>query len=148
MSLQDWLNNKWLKSHKTSSQEIRNLSEKAKRDLQDAGASNISLDWRLAMAYNAALCYATIALNICGYRTAGEGHHERTIESLRYTITTDSEFIVKFQGFRKKRSIITYDHAGTVSENEVAEMIELANELHAKLKDWVKKNHPKFISDI
>lgn len=72
MTLRDWLNNKWLKSHRTSTEEIEQLFEIAKRDLHDAGVPNISLDWRLTIAYNASLRYATIALNASGYRTAGE----------------------------------------------------------------------------
>lgn len=148
MSLQDWLNNKWLKTHKTSSQEIRKLVEIARRDLQDASVQEISADSRLSMAYNAALRYATVALNICGYRTAGEGHHERTIDSLKHTIGADSDFIMKFQGFRKKRNVSSYDLAGTVSDQEVDEAIKLARELYSILKQWVEKNYPQFLSDI
>lgn len=148
MSLQHWLNSKWLKSHKTSSQEITSLVEIAKRDLKDASVEKISPDWRLNMAFNAALKFATIALNICGYRSSEDGHHQRTIDSLKYTIGANSDFISQFQAFRKKRSISSYDRAGTVSEREVAEAIRLANDLQVKVREWVKKNHPSFISEI
>ena len=36
MGLQDWANNGWLKSHKTSREEIGNLLEIVERDLKDA----------------------------------------------------------------------------------------------------------------
>ena len=148
MTLQDWLKNKWLKSHKTSVEEIKQQFEIAERDLHDSGVSTISPDWRLNMAYNASLRYATIALNACGYRTSGEGHHERLIESLKYTINADADLIAKLHRFRKKRHISSYDMAGTVSEYEVEEAIKLARELSRVVKDWLKKNHPELSIDI
>ena len=108
MTLQDWLNNTWLKSHRTSSEEIKQLFQITERDLHDASVSDISLDWRLAMAYNASLRCATIALNVCGYRTSGEGHHERLIDSLKYTIGADPDLIAKLHSFRKKRNVSSY----------------------------------------
>jgi hypothetical protein len=36
MSLQSWLNNGWLRAHKTSPQEIQDLLEIVDRDLKDA----------------------------------------------------------------------------------------------------------------
>lgn len=100
------------------------------------------------MAYNAALRCATIALHACGYRTAGEGHHERLIESLKHTIDADPDLIAKFHRFRKKRHISSYDMAGTVSEYEVDEAIKFVWELHGLVKDWLKKNHLELASDI
>ena len=100
------------------------------------------------MAYNACLRYATIALNACGYRTAGEGHHQRLIETLKYTIGADSDLITKFHRFRKKRNISSYDVAGSVSQYEVDEAIKLAQELSRLAKDWLKKKHPELAIDI
>lgn len=148
MTLQDWLNNKWLKTHKTSPEEIKQLLEIAKRDLKDANVLTISLEWRLAMAYNASLIYANIALNASGYRTAGEGHHERLIESLKYTINPDPNLIAKLQSFRKKRNISSYDMAGSVSEYEVDEAIKLARELFRLVRDWLKRNYSELALDI
>ena len=148
MTLRDWLNNQWLKSHKTSTEEIEQLFEIAKRDLHDAGVPNISLDWRLTIAYNASLRYATIALNACGYRTAGERHHERLVESLTYTIGADPDLIARFHRFRKKRNISSYDIAGSVSEYEVNEAVKFARELDRLVKDWLKREHPELAIDI
>ncbi|MGB7062726.1 MAG: hypothetical protein WBF13_10315 [Candidatus Zixiibacteriota bacterium] len=148
MTLQDWLKNKWLKSHKTSPEEISQQIEMAERDLHDAGVTTISPDWRLSMAYNASLRYATIALNVCGYRTSGEGHHERLIESLKYTLNADSDVIAKLHRFRKKRHVSSYDMAWIVSELEVEEAMKLAQELGELVKRWLKKNHPGLAKDI
>ena len=67
MSLQSWLNNGWLRPHKTSPQEIKSLLEIVDRDLKDAGG-DISADWQFGIAYNAALKLCTILVHASGYR--------------------------------------------------------------------------------
>ena len=95
MTLQDWLSNGWLKRHTSSQQELRDLLEKVDRDITEASKEEITLDWRLAIAYNACLGCATIALRVSGYRMpARAGQHYRTIQSLRFTINPDSDIII------------------------------------------------------
>ena len=65
MSLKDWLNSGWLAEHKTSPEEIRNLLGVADRDLTDCRSVGLSADWRMNIAYNAALQAATAALAVC-----------------------------------------------------------------------------------
>jgi hypothetical protein len=79
MSLKDWLKSGWLTEHKTSVQEIRNLLDVADRDLTDCLSPGLSADWRLNIAYNAALQAATAALAVCGYRATRDSHHYRII---------------------------------------------------------------------
>jgi hypothetical protein len=62
MTLKQWLNNGWLKSHKTSPQEIGNLLAIVKRDIKDASEGKISADWSFGIAYNAALKLCTILI--------------------------------------------------------------------------------------
>jgi hypothetical protein len=61
MSLQKWLENGWLRPHKSGKKEIADLLRIIDRDLQDA-AGDISADWRFGIAYNAALKLCTILL--------------------------------------------------------------------------------------
>jgi len=82
MSLEDWLNSKWLHKHETSAEEIQALIHSAEEDLHSAGIEGIAAGWKLNMAYTAALRYARAALYACGYRVAREREHERTIDSL------------------------------------------------------------------
>jgi len=63
------------------------------RDLKDAQVSQLSLDGRLGIAYNAALQSATAALAAAGYRAARESHHYRVIQSLAHTIGADENMI-------------------------------------------------------
>ena len=83
MSLRDWLRNGWLIEHRTSPQEIGDLLAVADRDLHDCRSGGLSADWRLNIAYNAALQAATAALAAAGYRPAREMHHFRVIQFSR-----------------------------------------------------------------
>ena len=55
MSLADWLANRWIVAHEPTVEEIADLLAVVDRDLEDAALSRLSADWRLSIAYNAAL---------------------------------------------------------------------------------------------
>ena len=142
MTLNDWLKNDWLKKHSPSADEVANLLGKIGRDLTEAAKTGIDLDWRLAIAYNACLGCATVALRAAGYRAPeGDGHHYRTIESLRHTMKPSPELITALQAIRKKRAIVSYDAAGIVTEADVEEAVKIAGELHAQLLPWLKASY-------
>ena len=84
MSLQQWLNNGWLRPHQTDAQEIANLLAIADRDIADAGNATLSADWRFGIAYNAALKLCTMLLFAAGYRPENTLAHYRTLLSLEY----------------------------------------------------------------
>jgi len=52
-----------------------------------------------------------------------------------------------FDQFRKKRNISGYDHAGTVSEQEAHEMVNLAGRLRQDVEDWIYENHPDLLEE-
>ena len=145
MSLQSWLRNGWLSKHLSSRQEISGLLTIVDRDLAECKISGLSPDWRLNIAYNAALQAATIALAATGYRATRESHHYRIIQSLAYTIGADSKVILQFDRFRKKRNIAKYELAGTVSEQEADEMVILAKHLRTLVQDWLQRNYSAFL---
>jgi hypothetical protein len=105
MSLTDWERNGWLSAHRTSPQEIEELFAVVERDLADSAARGISADWRMNIAYNAALQAARAALAAAGYRATREQHHYRVIQSLRETIGADVALVNALDAFRKKRNI-------------------------------------------
>ena len=145
MSLKDWLKNGWLVEHKTSPAEIADLLGVIDRDLDDCKTSGLSADWRLNIAYNAALQSATAALAASGYRAAREAHHYRVIQSLAYTIEADRELITQVDRFRKKRNIGEYDRAGTVSDHEAGGMVALAENLRDDVYTWLRKHYPELL---
>jgi len=63
VSLRDWLKHSWLVEHETSAEEIAGLPAIVERDLANAKVAGLSDDWKLNIAYNAALRAATAALH-------------------------------------------------------------------------------------
>jgi HEPN domain-containing protein len=117
----------------------------ADRDLSQCQTPNLSPDWQLNIAYNAALRAATAALAAAGYRAAREAHHYRVIQSLAYSIKADPVLIAQLDKFRKKRNISEYEDAGVVSEQEAKEMFVLAKKLRDEVEKWLRSNHPKLL---
>lgn len=141
MSLQDWLAKGWLTEHRSSTAEIGDLLRLVDRDLRDSEVPGLTADWRLNIAYNAALQVATIALAASGYRASRQAHHMRVIQSLEFTIGSDKEFITALDGFRKKRNISDYERAGFISDVEAKEMHDLAVGLRENVLTWMRKKH-------
>ncbi len=147
MSLEDWLNEGRLKTHKTSRQEITDLLRAADRDLADSQVQGLSSDRRFATAYSAALLVATLALAASGYRAQREGHHYWSIQSLAFTMELDAKTIDLLNAFRRKRNIADYERVGMVSEQEIKKMVALAKELRTMVVEWLKKNHPELLGE-
>ena len=147
MSLADWLKNSWLVEHEASVEEIAALLAIVKRDLAKAALAGLSEDWKLNIAYNAALQAASAALAAAGYRAAREQHHYRTIQSLALTIAWPGARIDRFDRFRKKRNIGGYEAAGVVSVPEAAEMHEFAAGLRDDVLAWLRAHHPQLLSE-
>lgn len=146
MSLQDWERKGWVEKHKTSPQEIEGLFQIADRDLKDCQARDLSDDWQLNIAYNAALQSAKAALAAAGYRTSREAQHFRIVQSLAFTLRLEKSLIDKLDKFRKKRNISDYERAGLVSEGEVEEAIALAHRLRKQAEDWIRTNYAHLVS--
>jgi hypothetical protein len=145
MTLEEWQKNKWLKREPSSGKEIADLLGLVERNLRDAEVDLISLDARLQFVFNAALISATIALRATGYRVpAIEGHHEKTLNSLKFTLGYDSSLIARLNGFRKKRGNIVYDMAGTTSQSEFDDLHELTVALFDHVRNWLSDNYPEF----
>ena len=144
-SLERWAEYGWLKAEPTSPEEIRSLFGIIQRDLADAKVEAISADRRFEAAFSAARTCANLALRACGFRTTTQpGHHLKTIESLELTIEAESKLIQKLRVLSKKRNATSYDAAGNVSDHELAQAIDVAEELLHSVTLWLRKNHPMF----
>lgn len=145
MSLSGWERNGWLQRHKPSPNEIRDLLAVIERDLADSAAEGLSSDWRMNIAYNAALQAATMALAAAGYRASRDQHHYRVIQSLRETLGTDTQTVNAFDAFRKKRNVAGYDQAGLVSDADASAMRTLAERLKTDVVRWLTAHHPELL---
>ncbi len=143
MSLQQWLANGWVQKHAATRKEIAELLGLAQRDLADSRNAGLSADWRLSIAYNAALQAATAALAAAGFRTSsGTPHHHHTIQSLAHTVGTDPGRIRLFDEIRRKRNTAEYDRAGFVSDAEAQAAVEFAARLREEVVQWLRDEHP------
>jgi len=113
--------------------------------LQNAQVPGLSDDWRMSIAYTAALRLANVALAASGFRAVREAHHYRLIQSLELTIELDSVRLMQFEAFRKKRNISNYERGGNVSSREALEMLTLAQHLHQAVVSWLRINHPELL---
>lgn len=146
MSLDDWLNNRWLHRHETSTEEIQALLHSADEDIRSAQIEGIASGWRLNMGYAAALRYARAALYACGYRPAREREHERTIDSLSHTVhSVEADTIKLLHKIRKMRHTATYDSVDLISEVEADAAIRVANELGERVRTWFREHHSEFL---
>jgi hypothetical protein len=142
MSFQEWQKNGWLRPHKTSRQEIADLLAVVERDLTTSADPNLDGDWRFAIAYNAALQCAGLALKAAGYEAAkGGGAHHQTIESLKLTIGDDGTIVDPLQAFRARRGGGIYEATGIASDTEIDELRNLATSLRGRVLTWLKKMH-------
>jgi len=145
VSLPNWQSNGWVRPHKSSPREIRDLLEIVDRDLKDAGGA-ISADWRFGIAYNAALKLCTILVHASGFRPEKTLQHYRTIQALSLILgdgrASDVDYL---DTCRSRRNTIEYDHAGGVTNNNVDELVGFVEELRKDVLEWLRKNHPELI---
>lgn len=146
MTLQDLLDEKRLRHHKTSAQEIAALFKIVERDLLNANIQHVTADYKFIMAYSAALQLATIALCAAGYRAAGMGHHKTTIQSLPAVMGPQANRRADYlDNCRTKRNITSYDRAGEISDTEASRIIAEVKTFRSDLLAWLKMKHPHLL---
>ena len=146
MSLENYFKNGWLKKEATSPQEIADQLGLVSRCMKDASVEGISDDLRFYTTFNAVLALANIALRASGYRTTTQpGHHMRTIETLEYTVQADNKTIRKIMAFSKKRNVASYDSAGSISNEELKQILSTADSLQQTVETWLAANYPELL---
>lgn len=144
MSLRQWADNKWLREHQSSKQEIAGLLSIVDRDIHDAATNDLSADWKFGIAYNAALKLCTILVHASGYRPEKTLQHFRTIAALPLILgDLRKEDATYLDTCRIKRNTVEYDLAGAATENDAKELLKFAIELRKDVLAWLKKTHPK-----
>ena len=147
MILKQWADNGWLRSHRTSPEEIENLISIV-RDIADAQEEGISADWRFGIAYNAALKLCTILLYASGYRAERTLQHFRTIQAMPLIIGNERKEDAKYlDSCRIKRNVVEYDYVGGATDDDANELIGFAIDLREDVMVWLKKNYPQLLSN-
>ena len=113
----------------------------------------MSDDLRFQAAYNGLLTLANVALRASGFRVSlSPGHHQRVIESLEYTLTTqDSDtrerWVRRIKAHSQKRNFASYDSAGGVSPSALKQIIRDLTALREQVDAWLRNTHPEFLGD-
>jgi len=145
MTLKQWSDNGWLKTHATTPEEIENLFQIVERDLKDA-RSGVSADWRFGIAYNAALKLCTVLLYAEGYKAERNLQHYRTIQALPKILGSEKNDDANYlDTCRSKRNTAEYDSVGVATDRDSDELIELAESLRDEVMVYLKKNHPELL---
>ncbi len=146
MSLKDWADNRWLRSHRSDPEEIEGLFSIVDRDLRDAAKRDISADWRFGIAYNAALKLCTILIHASGYRPERTLQHYRTIAALPLVLgkqrAVDAAYL---EACRTKRNTAEYDTAGVATDAEADELLQFAGKFRQEVMDWLREHHPRLV---
>lgn len=146
MSLNDWLNNKWVRPHQTTKAQIQDLMAIVDRDLNDAATARLSSDWQFGIAYNAALKLCTILLYAEGCRPERSLAHYRTLQALPLILGTDRKEDADYlDTCRIKRNTVEYDVAGRTSQTEAKELIAFTQSLRSDVTDWLQQHHPTLV---
>jgi hypothetical protein len=145
MTLKQWLDNRWLKAHTTSTKEIKNLFQIVERDVIDS-RSGVSADWRFGIAYNAALKLCTILLYAEGYKAERNLQHYRTIQALPKILGPEKSADAGYlDACRTKRNMAEYDSVGVVSKRDADELIDFVVSLKEEVLAFLKTNHSELL---
>ena len=126
--------------HQASHDELRGLVAQADRLLADAEVTLVSTASRHALAHNAVVILAHLALAAHGWRTT-ESHHYWGIGSLKHTVGLSDDEVDVLQAHRTKRHHATYSPEPMVSETEMAELLAQAKDLRVRVVGWLCDQH-------
>jgi hypothetical protein len=145
MSLQEWLENGWLREHKTKPDDIRDLLERAKRNISESYRFAGDPDWQFNIIYAAIINLADVALMAEGFRTRSGSHHYYAIESLKITIGVDNKTLASIDLFRKKRHLATYEKSGVITMDQVEQILRITKDLQKQVRKWLEDKHPELL---
>jgi len=145
VSLTLYLQNRWIRRHRSSRDEISRLLAIADRDIEQSQTPGLGPEWRFDIAYNAALQLATAALASAGYQAERQNKHMRTLECLEFVADIDKDTVSLLDRCRRKRHSAVYDQIGAISDHEAEEMLAAAIRLRGRIASWLRNAHPDLI---
>jgi hypothetical protein len=130
--------------HRTSKRELDEIRAVIQRDLVDAQIAGLSADRRFAIAYNAALQTASMAIACAGYRVrAKAGHHRVTIDAITLTVGNSGKRYADYlETCRRKRNVIDYTRAQVATDSEADEIVKMATEFNELVEGWIESKFP------
>lgn len=147
MSLQNLQAIGQLQAHQPDAGSIAKLLQAARRNLDDAGVSQVSTDNRFDAAYKCIMQCAMLALWANGYRTVTSkpGHHQTAIQSLGLTMAVPQPDIIVLDALRRQRNVSDYE-GDPVSTATLQACVDQATRLLAHAERWLHTHRPDLLS--
>jgi uncharacterized protein (UPF0332 family) len=116
---------------------VENAISLAHRDVAVAkNALTNNADWAYTIAYNAMLQAARALMFSKGYRPAGNNQHATVVRFTGQFLNTES--VDALDRMRRRRHIVVYDMAGTVSQLEAENAVSRAESLLSAIEDLLR----------
>jgi uncharacterized protein (UPF0332 family) len=128
-----------IKPHKPNQNEIKQLLQLAKRDLNTA-MHNLeeAPDWAYSIAYNSILQASRALMFFSGYRPRGGEQHATVVEFIEERLgVAFSNQVQLFDQMCRKRHRVIYEIAGSVSKKEAEQAITFAKEFVEKIIEMI-----------
>jgi uncharacterized protein (UPF0332 family) len=128
-----------IKPHRPDQNEITQLLQLAKRDLNTARRIlDDAPDWAYSIAYNSILQAGRALMFFTGYRPRGGEQHATVVEFVEERLGSTFEGQVKlFDQMRRKRHRVIYEASGLVSKKEAEQALEFAEKFVAQIIEMI-----------
>jgi uncharacterized protein (UPF0332 family) len=142
LNLSDLLRNGMVEKFQSSSKQIEDTMRIAIRDVS-AAKKNLEIaewDWAHNIAFNAMLQAGRALMFWKGYRARGQEHHLAVTQFVAAVFPSEfsQETLSAFERGRKRRSAVTYDQPGTISETQARNIVALADDFVGKVTAIVR----------
>ena len=146
MSLQQWVENAWVKETNPTARGVRDFLAIADREIADASLEGMSPDGRFDHAYEAVRNLCEVMVYASGYVLNRERKHERTILSLKFTLAGEAaERIDYLDRCRRLRHQTLYERADVIQKSQADKLLETAKWLREQVRGWLQEKCPGLI---
>lgn len=123
-----------LKTEQPAKSELEGLLRSGQSRLADAERSDLSLESRFDLGYNAAHALALAALRLRGYRSESR---YLVFQCLQHTIDLPNEQWRVLDQAHRKRNLAEYEGEVDVDEQLIKAMLRVAREIEKRLKPLI-----------
>lgn len=140
-----------IRPHELDQRQLRKRVEEmlilTQSHLTDAQATGLSVDAHHSFAYGVARVAAELIMLAEGFRPGRAGsNHVNVFIFLRHVAEGRWAVLARrFDRARKKRNVAEYERVGAITETELAEMQQLAEQFLGEVRHWLTKHHPELI---
>jgi hypothetical protein len=124
-----------LKMERPAKSELEGLLRSGQSRLSDAERSDLSLESRFDLGYNAAHALALAALRLRGYRSESR---YLVFQCLQHTIELPNEQWRVLDQAHRKRNLAEYEGEVDVDEQLIEAMLRVAREIEGRLKPLIE----------